>query len=231
MKIAYKAVAAICAFAVILVSVFVPLVSVRMDSVATSLLLTIGQALGNEKAEEIIKNNNGELVATIGEEIAIIDLISPKSDSIASVIRNLDTSKNSSAKEQLKTLLGAALSFAVTFVLTLICAIVTIFIAIFAKDNRKVIYCALSGVGLSYMLIPSFKAISAPFLDGTITLAKLTDSILVSLLGEIKNLELGTAVYAMLALFVAIIIWTVLYNYTLPEDEKVQRKIMLGEAD
>ena len=33
------------------------------------------------------------------------------------------------------------------------------------------------------------------------------------------------------AIFAAIILWTVLYNYTLPADEKKKRLIMLGEAE
>lgn len=231
MKIGYKVIAALCAFAVVIVALFVPLISIRMNSIAASILVTIGQAKGNSKAEEIIKNNNGELASTIGEDIAIADLLSPEADSIASVITDLGDAENSAAKEQIEYILNPVLAFLVTLILVLACAVATGFVAIFAKDNRKVIYCALSGLGLSYMLIPSFKAIAEPFLDSTITLGTLTDSIWVSLLGEISDLGLGPAVYGFIALFAIIIVWTVLYNYTLPEKEKLERKIMLGEAD
>ncbi len=231
MKIGYKIVAALCALAIIAAAIFIPLISIKMDSLAASIILTISQAKGNPKAEEIIKENNGQLAATITEEIAIIDLLSPAADSIASIISNFGDNEDATARQQLEKLLSPALTFVVTLVLVIICAIVTCFVAIFAKDNRKVIYCALSGLGLSYMLIPEFKAISEPFLEKTITLGTLTDSIWISLLGEINTLSIGPAVYAFMGIFAAIIVWTILYNYTLPEKEKMERKIMLGEAD
>lgn len=231
MKTVYKIVAVLCSLAVILVAFFVPVICIRMDSLAASLLVTIGQAKGNEKAEEIIKNNNGQLVTTIGEDIAVADLMSPAADSIAKVITTFGDSEDSIAKQQLEKIRGSVFTFIVTFALIVVCAIVTMFVSIFAKDNRKVIYCALSGLGLSYMLIPCFKAISEPFLEGTITLGTLTDSIWVSILGEISDLALGPVAYAFIAIFAAIIVWTILYNYTLPEKEKQERKIMLGEAD
>jgi hypothetical protein len=52
-----------------------------------------------------------------------------------------------------------------------------------------------------------------------------------SFLGEIEVMTLTNEFWFIAFVFLAVIIWTVLYNITLPENEKRKRKIMLGEED
>ena len=77
----------------------------------------------------------------------------------------------------------------------------------------------------------AFEAIAAPVLDGTVSLATLMGSVWGGLIGNIDTFSLLSNFWFIPAIFGAIILWTVLYNYTLPENEKRERKLMLGEAD
>lgn len=127
-----------------------------------------------------------------------------------------------------------------TFVTVLgILAIIGLLTAIFAiacKDNRKVIYTSVWGLGFSVILTLAFDAIANPILDGTYSLASmLGDSFLGGLLGNailtVDKFELTTVFWFIPVLFALIIVWTVCYNYTLPEEQKQERKLMLGESD
>ena len=75
------------------------------------------------------------------------------------------------------------------------------------------------------------KAIAAPFINGDVTLESLTGSGWAFLLGEITEISLSSSFWLVPVVFAGIILWTFLYNATLPENEKRERKLMLGEAD
>ena len=119
----------------------------------------------------------------------------------------------------------------VVLILIALCAVVTAIFAIVAKDNRKVIYSCVAGMGLSLIFKECFAAIAEPILDGTVSIATLMDSAWGDLIGEFEKFTLTTNFWFIPAIFGAIILWTVIYNYTLPDKEKRERKLMLGEAD
>ena len=231
MKYVYKIVAAVAALAVIIAAICLPLVYISFESLVPSVLLTIGAYLKNDAATELLESTNGELPTGIAENIAIKDILSPSTNSIAEILSNLGSETSETITEALKTVITPAIVLGIVFVLILICAIVTAVIAIVAKDNRKVIYSAVTGIGLSLMLTEAFEAVAAPFLNGEITLATLSGSPLASLLGTVAKLEITSTFWFIPIIFACVIVWTILYNATLPEEEKRERKLMLGEAE
>ncbi len=231
MKYVYKIVAAVAALAVIIAAICLPLVYISFESLVPSVLLTIGAYLKNDAATELLESTNGELPTGIAENIAIKDILSPSTNSIAEILSNLGSETSETITEALKTVITPAIVLGIVFALILICAIVTAVIAIVAKDNRKVIYSAVTGIGLSLMLPEAFEAVAAPFLNGEITLATLSGSPLASLLGTVAKLEITSTFWFIPIIFACVIVWTILYNATLPEEEKRERKLMLGEAE
>ena len=231
MKYVYKIVAAVAALAVIIAAICLPLVYISFESLVPSVLLTIGAYLKNDAATELLESTNGELPTGIAENIAIKDILAPSTNSIAEILSDLGSETSETITEALKTVITPAIVLGIVFALILICAIVTAVIAIVAKDNRKVIYSAVTGIGLSLMLPEAFEAVAAPFLNGEITLATLSGSPLASLLGTVAKLEITSTFWFIPIIFACVIVWTILYNATLPEEEKRERKLMLGEAE
>ena len=231
MKYVYKIVAAVAALAVIIAAICLPLVYISFESLVPSVLLTIGAYLKNDAATELLESTNGELPTGIAENIAIKDILSPSTNSIAEILSDLGSETSETITEALKTVITPAIVLGIVFALILICAIVTAVIAIVAKDNRKVIYSAVTGIGLSLMLPEAFEAVAAPFLNGEITLATLSGSPLASLLGTVAKLEITSTFWFIPIIFACVIVWTILYNATLPEEEKRERKLILGEAE
>ena len=231
MKYVYKIVAAVVALAVIVAAICLPLVYISFESLVPSVLLTIGAYLKNDAATELLESTNGELPTGIAENIAIKDILSPSTNSIAEILSDLGSETSETITEALKTVITPAIVLGIVFALILICAIATAVIAIVAKDNRKVIYSAVTGIGLSLMLPEAFEAVAAPFLNGEITLATLSGSPLASLLGTVAKLEITSTFWFIPIIFACVIVWTILYNATLPEEEKRERKLMLGEAE
>ena len=231
MKYVYKIVAAVAALAVIIAAICLPLVYISFESLIPSVLLTIGAYLKNDSAAEILQNANGELPTGIAENIAVKDVLFPGSGSVAEIISNIDIGSSDTATKALEPVISPAITLLVIFALILICAIVTAVLAIAVKDNRKVIYSAITGIGLSLMLPEAFEAVAAPFLNGDITLATLSGSPFASLLGSVAKVEISSTFWFIPIIFACVIVWTILYNITLPEEEKRERKLMLGEAE
>lgn len=230
MKYVYKTVAALCAVAIITIAICTPVLSISIESILPAGLLTIGALLKSETATEMLQEYDGALPSTVGEKIAIIDLFSPKANSIAETLSNLASEESSEATmEAIKPILPPLIVFLVVFVLILICAIAVIVTAFAAKNNRHVIYWSVAGCSLTLMLFECFEGVAAPFLNEQITLADLAGNDWISLLGSISGLELTSTLWLIPVVFVCIIIWTLLYNATLPEKEKTERKKMLGE--
>lgn len=231
MKYAYKVITALLAVAIIAMFIFTPLVSIRVESLAVSILSLIGQYKGNETITELT-GQSGELPSHVSESFSVYDILYGDVNSIAGSISQFAQEGDKEAfLERIDVIIAPALAFMVLGILAIICAVVTIVLAFAAKDNRKVIYSSLAGLGISYMMPATFKAIAQPFLDGEITIASLMDSFLGSFLGEVVGFQISSTFWAIPVMFAVIIGWTVIYNYTLPESEKRERKLMLGEAD
>ncbi len=232
MKYVYKTVAALLALAVIAVIICTPIVSITIESLIPGAVVTIGAYLKSDKATEILEQTGGELPSAIGEDISILNIISPTDNSIASVIRNFSSEEASStAMEALQPVIPAAIDFAVVLVLIIICAVAAAITAFACKNNRIPIYLSIAGCGLNFMLFKTFSDVGRPFSEGEITLSQLAGSEWMILVGDITDVSMPSTMWAIAALFVCVIVWTVLYNATLPSEEKIKRKHMLGELD
>ena len=230
MKLTYKLVSAALAIIIIAVIVFTPLVYVRIESLATQLLVTIGNYAENQAAQDIL-NEKGQVPDHIGIEISIAGLFGDDAQGTAELVSALSDETNTAAMEAIEPLIAPLITFVAVLAVLVICAIVTAVLAFAAKDNRKVICSGVAGVFLSLMVPQCFKAISTPLLNGDITLAKIAGSSWISLLGDIDGVELVSTFWAVPVVFGIIILWTLLYNYTLPADEKKKRLVMIGEAE
>jgi len=231
MKITYKLISALLAIAVVAVLIFTPLVLVRIQSTAAQMFVYITHALGNSSASDII-DESGQAPDHIGVSISIAGLLGDDAQGTSDILKEI--SKENDSERLLKVLepvIAPFFVFIVALVLVAICALAAAIAAIAAKDNRKVIYSCVAGIGFSLMVPTCFKVVAMPFISGDITLADVGGSGWISLLGSIEAMQLSSGFWFTTALFAAIILWTVLYNYTLPADEKKKRLIMIGEAE
>ena len=232
MKYVYKIVVAICAIAVILVAIVTPLVHIEIDSLIPGALVTIGALLKNEEAlKDVTQNTKGELPSGIYEDISIEDLISPNENSIAQAIMQMSGEASEETMKALEPAMAPFITFVVVLALIFICAIAAAVVGFASKNNRNVYYFSIAGIFISLMASPCMKAIAAPFVNGDITLEGLTGSGWAFLLGDITEISLPGTFWAVPAIFAGIMLWTFLFNATLPEKEKRERKLMLGEAD
>ena len=218
MKYVYKIVAALGAISIIPMLGFLRIFYYKASSVAVQLLALIGNIKGHDIGTE---GNN--LPENIADTMSVYDLT-----------QFLDLSEsfngeNMAGKFDLIIVPGIVLG--IIAVMIVICAIVTAIFALACKNNRMVIYSSVCGIGLTFMFSKAFESFAAPFLDQSISLSTLLDSVWASFLGELKVLTLTNEFWFIAVVFAAIILWTVLYNYTLPENEKKERKLMLGEGD
>ncbi len=224
MKYVYKIVAAIGALSIIPMIVFLESIYFKMSSAALSALFYIGQLLGNETLTQAIKDNNGVVPEAMADTVSLYGLYD--------LFSGFSGSENGSDLiEKIDVLISPLITAGIVLILVAICAIITAVFAFVMKDNRKVIYSSIIGIGLSLVFKECFEGIAAPILDGTISLATIMESFWGTLIGNFEELTLNTNFWFIPAVFGAIILWTVLYNYTLPENEKKERKLMLGEAD
>ncbi len=226
MKYLYKIVAALGALATIPILFFTELFYIKMSSTALEGIVSILQMTGGSSAlEEVLAQTGGKVPNAIAESLSFYEIF----DTINS-FKNV-ASNGDGIGDKLDVLVSPAIVFAVILTMIIICAVITAIFAIFAKNNRKVIYTSVIGIGLSFMANEAFEAIAAPVLDGTVSLATLMGSVWGGLIGNIDTFSLLSNFWFIPAIFGAVILWTVLYNYTLPENEKRERKLMLGEWD
>jgi hypothetical protein len=222
MKYVYKLVAAVGALAVIPALFLLKIIYFKISSAALSAIFYIGQLAGIEQITNALNGSN-TVPDSIADIYSLYDLYSLFSD--------IGSSETSDLIEKLNPLITPAITTAVVLVLIVICAIITAIFAIATKNNRYVIYSSICGIGLSLMLYECFSDLASIILSGTVSLATVLDSVWAGMIGSFEKLELVTNFWFIPAIFGAIILWTVLYNYTLPEKEKRERKLMLGEAD
>lgn len=223
MKYVYKIVAALGALSVIPMLGFLKIIYYKASSVAVQILAFIANLRGNADMEEILAENGGNLPENIADTMSVYDLVSL-----------LDFSQGFSSDavgDKFDLLIVPGIVLGVIAVMLVICAIVTAVFAFAAKNNRMVIYSSVCGIGLTFMFSKAFEAVAAPFLDQSISLSTIFDSMWASFLGEIEVMTLTNEFWFIAVVFLAVIIWTVLYNITLPENEKKERKLMLGEED
>lgn len=222
MKYVYKLVAAVGALAVIPALFLLKMIYFKISSAALSAIFYIGKLAGIEQITDALNGSN-TVPDSIGDIYSLYDFYYLFSD--------IGSTDSGDLMEKIKPLISPAITSSVVLILIVVCAILTAIFAIVAKNNRYVIYSSICGIGLSFMLYECFSDFASIILSGTVSLATVLDSVWAGLIGSFEKLELVTNFWFIPAIFGAIILWTVLYNYTLPEKEKRERKLMLGEAD
>lgn len=223
MKYVYKIVAALGALSVIPMLGFLKIMYYKASSVAVQILAFIAELKGNSDIAEIVAENGGNLPENIADSMSVYDLV-----------QLLDFSKSfagEGTEGKFDAIIIPGIVLGIIAAMIVICAIVTAVFAFAAKNNRMVIYSSVCGIGLTFMFSKAFEAVAAPFLDQSISLSTILDSMWASFLGEIEVMTLTNEFWFIAAAFAGVIIWTVLYNITLPENEKKERKLMLGEED
>ena len=221
MKYVYKIVAALGALSVIPMLGFLKIIYYKASSVAVQILAFIANLRGNADMEEILAENGGNLPENIADTMSIYDL--------ASLLDFSQGFSSDAVGDKFDLLIVPGIVLGIIAAMLVICAIVTAVFAFVAKNNRMVIYSSVCGIGLTFMFSKAFEAVAAPFLDQSISLSTIFDSMWASFLGEIEVMTLTNEFWFIAVAFLAVIIWTVLYNITLPENEKKERKLMLGE--
>lgn len=224
MKYIYKIVAALGAISIVPLFVFLETIYFKMSSTALTTIFGAGQLLNNEILNQALQETNGKIPSGIADTYSPYELYT--------LITDLGGIKgDGSLAEKFDVLIMPLITAGVVLALLAICAIITAVFAIVAKDNRKVIYSSIAGIGLSLMFKECFECFAAPILNGTVSLATIFDSFWAGFIGTFDELFLNTNFWFIPVVFGVIILWTVLYNYTLPQNEKRERKIMLGELD
>lgn len=218
MKYVYKIVAALGALSIIPMLGFLKIFYYKASSVAVQILAFIANLKGNTD----ILSENGDLPENIADTMSFYDFTS---------LLDLSEGLSGDAAGKFDLILVPGIVLLVVAAMIVICAIVTAIFAFACKNNRMVIYSSTCGIGLTFMFSKAFESFAAPFLDQSISLSTLLDSMWASFIAELEVLTLTNEFWFIAVVFAAIIVWTVLYNYTLPENEKKERKLMLGEED
>ena len=221
MKYIYKAVAAIGSLIVIPALAFLSTIYYKFSSPTMALLTQILAGKGLESAQKVLAENGGTAPQFIEDSTSfynIGDLLYMFKDSAGS-------------NPAFDTLKPAAITLVIIAILIAVIAIVTAVLAFVAKDNRKVYYSSLAGIGASVMFKFAFESLTAPLVDGTISVSDIIQSSIGAFIAKAEVIELSTAFYAIPALFLCVMVWTFIYNYTLPDKEKAERKKFIDEVD
>lgn len=224
MKYVYKIIAALGALASIPLMIFGANFTYSMASAGLEALFSIGELLNIGSFTEYLQQHGGQAPTHLGDTTSIYEF-----GKLINSISGFEGDGN--IMEELGVVLNPALVLMVAMVAVAICAIAAAVCAFACKNNRKVIYACIAGIGFSMIIPECFEAVAAPILDGSIKFSTLLGTSFADMIGSIEVLELSSSFWFIPLVFAGVIAWTVLYNATLPENEKMQRRIMLGEVD
>lgn len=228
MKYVYKAVCAVLAAVVIGIVFFSPIIGIRVHSEVSGMLEIDAANKGNMEMIEKLVENEGKVSDHISDTTSLYDLAFGETGEFFSAFASFF---NLAENEEIKIVVPPMIAFAVALGVTVLCAVAVIIFGIFAKNNRKVIYSSVAGIASYFLVIENFAVIEETFVSGRLTLGDLTQQWFFDMLGEIVNFELLEPLSFVPVIFGAVIVWTLLYNYTLTPEQKRERKLMLGEAD
>lgn len=105
----------------------------------------------------------------------------------------------------------ALISFAVFFVLAIVLALVIFFFSCFSKKKLAPLCISVGGVLAMIGIRVSFHYISAPILDGTVSLSNFFENPIITavlpFIAQVAELRLTTGYFLMLFLFIAMALW------------------------
>lgn len=221
MKWVYKIVSALCALAILPLTIFSPMIYYYISSVALQGIFALAQMMGSQALQNAMERNE---LTSIPEGIA--DTLSLYE--IGELYTRFSDGGSSDFAEKISFIMPALYCVIAALIMIIICAIVTVVFAIVCKDNRKVIASSFAGIGLSLLFKMLFENLVNPFLTGQINMSDFIEAFWASLIAEIEELTLTGTFYFIPGLFAFIALWTILYNATLPEKEKAARMKMIG---
>lgn len=222
MKLVYKIVSALCALAVLPAMVFSPIIYYYVSSVALQGILALAELMNSGTVQQYLDKYNLDSVPEgIADTLSIYDMV----DLVAQFGGG---NASSEIIDKIEIMIPSLIATAIAIVFTIICAVVTVVFSFACKDNRKVIASSFAGLGFSLMVPMLIENTVAPLVSGAISISDFIDSFLASLIAEVEVIEVAPMYYLIPALFGFIALWTVLYNATLPEKEKAERKKMIG---
>lgn len=222
MKYVYKIVSALCAVAILPVTLFSSLIYYYFSSTALESLYALGEYMGSQTIADSYEKYGLESAPTgISDSLSLYE--------VYDLIRIFSGGEASpEVLENVKNLLPPLLATITAFILILICAIVTVVLVFACKDNRKVTASSFAGVGLSLLFVMLFDNLVSPFVNGTLSISEVFENSWFDLLAEVEEISISPEFYLIPALFGFIALWTILYNATLPEKEKAERQKMIG---
>ena len=222
MKLVYKIVSALCALAVLPAMVFSPIIYYYVSSVALQGILALAELMNSGSVQKYLDKYNLDSVPEgIADTVSIYDMVDL-------VGKFGGGNASSEFLDKIEIMIPSLIATAIAIVFTIICAVVTIVFAFACKDNRKVIASSFAGLGFSLMVPMLIENTVAPLVSGAISISDFIDSFLASLIAKVEVIEVASMYYLIPALFGFIVLWTVLYNATLPEKEKAERLKMIG---
>ncbi|MBR3809424.1 MAG: hypothetical protein IKK46_03890 [Clostridia bacterium] len=222
MKYVYRIVSAICALAVLPITVFSPMIYYYFSSTALQSVFTLGQLLGSETFANAMEEFGLDTAPTgMANNVSVYDLIE--------LVRRFGGLVDSGeVSEAVATVIPSFIAMIIAIAFTFITAIAIVVLAFACKDNRKVIAASFAGIGFSLMIRMLFENTVSPFVNGEITITDFIDNAWASLIAEVEIITLNSMFYFIPATFGFIALWTILYNATLPEKEKAERQKMIG---
>ena len=222
MKYVYKIISAICSLAVLPAMVFTPIIYYHVSSVALQSIFTLAELLNSGSVQKYLDKYNLETVPEgIADTASIYDLINL-------ISRFNESGDSSKILESIEVMIPLLIATGIALVFVILCAILTVVFAFACKDNRKVIATSLAGLGFSLMLPMLIENTVAPILSGEISMSTFIDAFWASLIAEVEEISVAPMYYFIPVLFAVVVLWTMLYNATLPEKEKAARKKMIG---
>lgn len=122
-----------------------------------------------------------------------------------------ESSDLSGLLESVAELKPALISFAVFFVLAVVLALVIFFFSCFSKKKLAPLCISVGGVLAMIGVRVSFHYISAPILDGTVSLASFFENPIITavlpFIAKVAEFRLTTGYFLMLFLFIAMALW------------------------
>lgn len=234
MKIVYKIVAAILALIVIPLAIFGPIMYYKVQSTAMQVLLLLAEKYEIQPFADYLEEN-GEIPDTLVDSFSLytaLDIAEIAKTFAEGSSEKEDSAVSEKTQNVADTVKAPTLTAGIIFILIMICSIVTAILAIVCKNNRKPVFSSLIGIGLSIVFKFAFESLAALFVDGTVSLSSfISNSLIAGLIANVEVLTLSTTYWLIPICFAGVAIWTLFYNITLPENEKIERKRMLGEYE
>lgn len=195
----------VCRVVTALLAIAVPFVAYFMNMIYYVVESTVFKLLAQFQDN---KEDDGSTYGYLGfhsffKDGGIYDLIKDKAENKESLVNLWET---------LEPVRAALIATAVLLALIIITALVIFFVSIFSNSKKIPLFISLFGLACTIGMFISFRYVSIPLTDGTISLSSFFESSLAKLIlpyvANISVLHLSSAWVMMLVIFMSITVWT-----------------------